>query len=310
MGFQVMPDQITWSGADNLATYTSSDWAERGFCKICGSSLFWRLTVVVLCGGLLAACGGQSAPLDFEVFDIEEGKHHVSRPREEMKIEDYLQKGQEVVVQIIKEPIGTKGPRVTTNISLAGRFMVLMPLNDMFGIDIGYWHWMTYGMPFVLLFIPITWFIVNWRFKPRITSLAPAMIQLKEEIDRLRVEMHRRRERAARLEGALAALLSLVWTPYVNPYSYAVLLVLFRKTPAWRTLLYLVISIAELPFLFAEFHDLERYGVLLFLLLTALLSAPDPEQTEDAIAARHDHPLLPLAGRVQRWREGRERLPV
>lgn len=43
--------------------------------------------------------------------------------------------GSEVLLQVSKGPIGTKGPRVTTNISLAGRYMVLMPRNDQFGIS-------------------------------------------------------------------------------------------------------------------------------------------------------------------------------
>jgi ribonuclease G len=43
--------------------------------------------------------------------------------------------GSEVLVQVTKGPIGTKGPRITTNISLAGRFMVLMPRNEQFGIS-------------------------------------------------------------------------------------------------------------------------------------------------------------------------------
>ncbi|MCB1062444.1 MAG: Rne/Rng family ribonuclease [Verrucomicrobiae bacterium] len=43
--------------------------------------------------------------------------------------------GSEVLVQVTKGPIGTKGPRITTNISLAGRYMVLMPRNDQFGIS-------------------------------------------------------------------------------------------------------------------------------------------------------------------------------
>jgi hypothetical protein len=90
----------------------------------------------------------------------------------------------------------------------------------------------------------------------------------------------------------LAVLLSFVWTPYVNPYSYTVLLVLFRKTPAWRTLLYLGASLAMLPVLFNAWHERERIGILLFLLLTALLSAPDDENTEEAIAARHGRPLF------------------
>ncbi len=43
--------------------------------------------------------------------------------------------GSEVMVQVTKGPIGNKGPRVTTNISLAGRYMVLMPFNDQCGIS-------------------------------------------------------------------------------------------------------------------------------------------------------------------------------
>ena len=43
--------------------------------------------------------------------------------------------GSEVLVQVSKGPIGTKGPRITTNISLPGRYMVLMPRNDQLGIS-------------------------------------------------------------------------------------------------------------------------------------------------------------------------------
>src|SRR5688500_11558188 len=42
-------------------------------------------------------------------------------------IQDLLKRGQEILVQISKEPISTKGPRVTAQISLAGRFLVYMP---------------------------------------------------------------------------------------------------------------------------------------------------------------------------------------
>lgn len=48
---------------------------------------------------------------------------------------DILKQGQEVMVQIVKEPIGTKGPRVTTHITLPGRFLVLMPTVDYIGIS-------------------------------------------------------------------------------------------------------------------------------------------------------------------------------
>ena len=36
-------DGLTFDGVDNLARYESSDWAERGFCRNCGSSLFYHL---------------------------------------------------------------------------------------------------------------------------------------------------------------------------------------------------------------------------------------------------------------------------
>lgn len=43
--------------------------------------------------------------------------------------------GSEIMIQVSKGPIGTKGPRVTTNISLAGRYLVLMPFSEQFGIS-------------------------------------------------------------------------------------------------------------------------------------------------------------------------------
>ena len=42
-------------------------------------------------------------------------------------IQDVLKRGQDIVVQVSKEPISTKGPRVTAQVSLAGRFLVYMP---------------------------------------------------------------------------------------------------------------------------------------------------------------------------------------
>ena len=43
--------------------------------------------------------------------------------------------GSEIMIQVSKGAIGNKGPRVTTNISLAGRYLVLMPYSDQFGIS-------------------------------------------------------------------------------------------------------------------------------------------------------------------------------
>lgn len=45
-------------------------------------------------------------------------------------IGDILKTGQEILVQVAKEPISTKGPRLTAEISIAGRFLVLMPFAD------------------------------------------------------------------------------------------------------------------------------------------------------------------------------------
>jgi ribonuclease G len=47
--------------------------------------------------------------------------------RPDVKIQDFLKEGDEIVVQIAKEPISTKGPRVTRHITLAGRHIVYMP---------------------------------------------------------------------------------------------------------------------------------------------------------------------------------------
>lgn len=51
------------------------------------------------------------------------------------KIEDLLKEGQEVVVQAVKEPLGTKGARITSHISLPGRFLVYMPTVDHIGVS-------------------------------------------------------------------------------------------------------------------------------------------------------------------------------
>ncbi len=52
-----------------------------------------------------------------------------------VSIKDVLQQGQELLVQITKEPIGTKGARVTTHVTLPGRYLVLMPAVDYVGVS-------------------------------------------------------------------------------------------------------------------------------------------------------------------------------
>lgn len=48
----------------------------------------------------------------------------------EGSVTEYLQRDQEILVQVTKEPISTKGPRLTVELSLPGRFMVLVPFDD------------------------------------------------------------------------------------------------------------------------------------------------------------------------------------
>lgn len=50
-------------------------------------------------------------------------------------IQDVLKRGQDILVQVSKEPISTKGPRVTAQISLAGRFLVFMPFASRVGVS-------------------------------------------------------------------------------------------------------------------------------------------------------------------------------
>jgi ribonuclease G len=51
------------------------------------------------------------------------------------QIKEMLKVGQEVVVQVTKEPVGTKGARLTTQISLPGRFLVLLPCDTHLGVS-------------------------------------------------------------------------------------------------------------------------------------------------------------------------------
>jgi ribonuclease G len=57
------------------------------------------------------------------------------RPRVVPPIEERLQKGQDIIVQISKEPLGTKGARVTSNISLPGRYLVYLPFSRQIGVS-------------------------------------------------------------------------------------------------------------------------------------------------------------------------------
>ncbi|MEK7385803.1 MAG: ribonuclease E/G, partial [candidate division NC10 bacterium] len=75
--------------------------------------------------------GGDDDDADADV-DVEEleARREVTAP-----IEDLLRKGQEVLVQVSKESLGTKGARVTSFISLPGRYIVYMPQSHHIGVS-------------------------------------------------------------------------------------------------------------------------------------------------------------------------------
>ena len=50
-------------------------------------------------------------------------------------VQNTLSVGQELLVQIVKEPISTKGPRLTCDLSFAGRYLVLIPFNDKISVS-------------------------------------------------------------------------------------------------------------------------------------------------------------------------------
>ncbi|HYA80476.1 MAG TPA: Rne/Rng family ribonuclease [Methylocystis sp.] len=58
---------------------------------------------------------------------MEEVPYHVSRPRRQYKIQEVIKRRQVLLVQVVKEERGNKGAALTTYLSLAGRFSVLMP---------------------------------------------------------------------------------------------------------------------------------------------------------------------------------------
>ena len=67
------------------------------------------------------------------IIELEENIYNIiNRP---VQIEDMLYEGQEILVQVTKEPIGTKGARVSSHITLPGRHLVLMPSVNHVGVS-------------------------------------------------------------------------------------------------------------------------------------------------------------------------------
>ncbi len=64
-----------------------------------------------------------------KLFPLQKATHQPDLPKDG-SVQNYLKVGQEVLVQVVKEPINTKGPRLTCDLSFAGRYMVLIPFGD------------------------------------------------------------------------------------------------------------------------------------------------------------------------------------
>ena len=91
-------------------------------------------------GDIMQATGGEAAAmLEGSAGDggdgESEGRERNNQPRRTLPpIDTLLREGQEIVVQVSKEPISSKGPRATTLLSLAGRYLVYLPHIEHVGI--------------------------------------------------------------------------------------------------------------------------------------------------------------------------------
>ncbi|MBL7158820.1 MAG: Rne/Rng family ribonuclease [Candidatus Omnitrophica bacterium] len=69
------------------------------------------------------------------LLDEEPDEERAQRKKRKQEFISRLKKGQELYVQVVKEPIGTKGPLLTTDISIPGKYIVFMPFNDTRGVS-------------------------------------------------------------------------------------------------------------------------------------------------------------------------------
>ncbi|MDF9827378.1 ribonuclease G [Ereboglobus sp. PH5-5] len=78
-----------------------------------------------------------AADSSVEVVRVNKRKNAPQRPAEPTikDIPNLYPPGSEIVIQVTKGPIGTKGPRTTTNLAIPGRYLVLMPYSDQCGIS-------------------------------------------------------------------------------------------------------------------------------------------------------------------------------
>jgi hypothetical protein len=67
----------------------------------------------------------------------------------------------------------------------AARNIIMMGYTeDMFGMSISFVQWVMYCAPLLLWLMPVTWIVINWRFKPEITDMSHAMAVVKSEVQK------------------------------------------------------------------------------------------------------------------------------
>ena len=69
--------------------------------------------------------------LDKENFKFKNNDKSLEIP----DIRDVIKQGEDIIVQVVKDPLGTKGARITTHVTLPGRMLVLMPTMDYIGVS-------------------------------------------------------------------------------------------------------------------------------------------------------------------------------
>ena len=75
---------------------------------------------------------------EFERLEAGDSDDEDSSPRgdrPDAKIDELLKAGQEILVQVVKEPLGTKGARITSHVTIPGRFLVFTPTVDHIGVS-------------------------------------------------------------------------------------------------------------------------------------------------------------------------------
>lgn len=73
--------------------------------------------------------------LEISAKEQKAGNNSGDKAPAQKKVRKEIKKGQEVLVQVVKESFGTKGPRLSCNIGIAGRYLVFLPLDNQVGVS-------------------------------------------------------------------------------------------------------------------------------------------------------------------------------